>query len=99
SMDNSPAEITYVDASKSDDLPWAERSNYWLQFTPGKYHKRVPKPDYRQPIILAGHGVRISVDKGALLIRNGFTHYPQRRETWRIFHGGWRLHRASSLLT
>jgi len=75
----------------ADDLGWAERSNYWLQFTPGKYHRRIPKPDYRQPIILAGHGVRISVDKGTLLLRNGFTHYPQRRETWRLFAGGWRL--------
>jgi CRISP-associated protein Cas1 len=26
-----------------------------------------------------------------LLVQNGFTHYPQRQETWRFFPGDWRL--------
>jgi CRISPR-associated protein Cas1 len=31
--------------------------------------------------------VSLQVDKGALFIRNGFTHYPQARETFRFFRG------------
>jgi CRISPR-associated endonuclease Cas1 len=40
---------------------------------------------------LSGHGVRLSVDHGALLVQNGFTHYPQKREEWRFFPGDRRL--------
>jgi CRISPR-associated protein Cas1 len=40
---------------------------------------------------LSGHGVRLQVDHGALLVRDGFTHYPQVRREWRLFPGDWRL--------
>jgi CRISPR-associated protein Cas1 len=73
------------------DNAWAERSVYWLK-------KSVPKPrrfmrwgKVRQPLILTGHGVRLRVDHGSLLVQDGFTHYPQRQETWRFFPGEWRL--------
>jgi len=38
-------------------------------------------------LILAGHGVSLRVDAGTLLVRNGFTHYPQKQETYRFFKG------------
>jgi CRISP-associated protein Cas1 len=38
-------------------------------------------------LILAGHGVSLRVKAGTLLIRNGFTHYPQKQETYRYFKG------------
>ena len=38
-------------------------------------------------MILAGHGVSLQIDAGTLLIRNGFTHYPQKQETYRYFKG------------
>ena len=38
-------------------------------------------------IILAGHGVSLRVENGALTIKNGFTHYPQHREIIRYFRG------------
>jgi CRISP-associated protein Cas1 len=41
----------------------------------------------RTPLILSGHGVSLRVDGGSLLIRNGFTHYPQKQETYRFFKG------------
>jgi CRISPR-associated endonuclease Cas1 len=41
----------------------------------------------RAPLILAGHGVSLRIDAGSLLIRNGFTHYPQDRESSRYFRG------------
>ena len=36
-------------------------------------------------MILAGHGVSLRIEAGTLLIRNGFTHYPQKQETYRFF--------------
>jgi CRISPR-associated protein Cas1 len=36
-------------------------------------------------LILAGHGVSLRVEAGTLLVRNGFTHYPQKQEQNRYF--------------
>jgi CRISP-associated protein Cas1 len=38
-------------------------------------------------LIVAGHGVSLRVENGALTIQNGFTHYPQKREITRYFRG------------
>ncbi len=38
-------------------------------------------------MILAGHGVSLRIEAGTLIIRNGFTHYPQKQETYRYFKG------------
>jgi CRISP-associated protein Cas1 len=70
-----------------DDQEWGERSSYWskqLRVTPHKSGKRI-KP--REPLTLVGHGVSLKVDAGSLLIRNGFTHYPQKQDTYRFFKG------------
>ena len=72
-----------------DDLEWKARGEYW-QGRSTKPQGRSSRKD-RQPLILSGHGVRLSVDHGALLIQNGFTHYPQKREEWRLFPGDRRL--------
>jgi CRISP-associated protein Cas1 len=41
----------------------------------------------RARIDLAGHGVSLRIEGGALTIQNGFTHYPQQRETFRFSRG------------
>ena len=41
----------------------------------------------RDPLVLAGHGVSLRIEAGTLLVRNGFTHYPQKQETYRYFKG------------
>ena len=74
-----------------DDISWADRCNYWLKSTPSKSRRFVAKAGIRQPLILTGHGVNLRVEKGSLLVRDGFTHYPQQREIWRFFPGDWRL--------
>jgi CRISPR-associated protein Cas1 len=72
---------------EADDHEWSERSSYWskqlcvVSYKPG----RRMKP--REPLTLAGHGVSLKVDAGSLLIRNGFTHYPQKQDTYRFFKG------------
>ena len=53
----------------------------------GPKDKRVRRQPSRDPLILAGHGVSLRIEAGTLLIRNGFTHYPQKQETYRYFKG------------
>jgi len=69
-----------------DDTEWADRSRYWNHQPPRLKDKRRRRPS-RDPLILAGHGVSLRVDAGTLLVRNGFTHYPQKQETYRFFKG------------
>src|ERR1700742_3174808 len=70
----------------ADDTCWAERSEHWRNYRPST--RGAPKKfRNREPLILCGHGVRIRVDHRTLLIRNGFTHYPQQREEIRLFPG------------
>ncbi len=67
-----------------DDLNWQKRGEYWQKQQAPKPRGR-PSPKDRQPLILSGHGVRLSVDRDTLLVQNGFTHYPQQRKEWRFF--------------
>ena len=70
-----------------DDLEWRDRCEYWRTYEPKRGKGRRPKYQYRQPIILNGHGVKIRVDHDTLLIRDGLTHYPQKPEEIRLFPG------------
>lgn len=70
-----------------DDHDWSERSEYWRTFEPKRGVGRRKKFKFREPLILCGHGVRIRVDHNTLLIRNGFTHFPQKAEEIRLFPG------------
>ncbi len=67
---------------------WHSRSALW--------HKQNLKPTGRShrfrrlectPLILSGHGVSLRVDNGALLVRGGRTHFPQKVEEYRFFPG------------
>jgi len=50
--------------------------------------KRPAKAQRRtEPLILCGHGVALKIEMGSLLVRNGFTHHPQKREEFRFFRG------------
>ena len=70
-----------------DDHEWADRSRYWNSRTRRPKDRRVRRQPSRDPLILAGHGVSLRIEAGTLLIRNGFTHYPQKQETYRFFKG------------
>jgi CRISPR-associated endonuclease Cas1 len=68
------------------DGDWFERSEYWQSYrSPTGGSRR--KYFHREPLILCGHGAGIRVDRGSLLIRGGFTHYPQTRKEIRLFFG------------
>jgi CRISP-associated protein Cas1 len=72
---------------EEDDIAWATRSNMWQ----GRVEKvTAPRTKRAKPppaLVLAGHGVSLRVENGALTIQNGFTHYPQKREIIRYFRG------------
>ena len=70
-----------------DDTGWSARSEYWSTYKPRKKKGPPKKYKFRQPLILCGHGARINVDRGTLLVRNGFTYYPQKLEEFRFFPG------------
>jgi CRISP-associated protein Cas1 len=57
--------------------------------------RRQRKPN---PLILAGHGNSLHIDKSALVIKDGFTHYPQKQIANRYFAGDVELPQTIILL-
>lgn len=71
--------------SKEADT-WAERGDYWIKkINPIPYYKARKRRIIHNPLILSGHGIRLNIDSGTLLIKCGFTHHPQQREEYRFF--------------
>jgi CRISPR-associated protein Cas1 len=70
-----------------DDTAWAERCAYWLASRPENRRGGAPLRQTHDPLVLTGHGLCLRVDHGALVVRNGFTHYPQRVDEYRYFRG------------
>lgn len=74
--------------TSEDHDEWAERCRFWL----AEYEASIPKRKRRErqahPLILTGNGISMRVDRGALLIRDGLTHYPQDVREHRFFPGG-----------
>lgn len=64
---------------------WAERSEYWIAETSAILPKRRLRQRNPAPLILCGHGVSMRIENGALVIRDGFTHYPQKQAQFRHF--------------
>lgn len=71
----------------TDDPDWADRNTHWERQSVWRPRHPHQKRKVRNPLILGGHGVRLRIDHGSLLVQNGFTHYPQKREEWRFFPG------------
>jgi CRISP-associated protein Cas1 len=65
---------------------WSTRSEFWLvqNLSTPRLRKRERA---KAPLVLAGHGIAMTVEGGALKIRNGRTHYPQLPEAYRFFPG------------
>jgi CRISPR-associated protein Cas1 len=71
----------------ADDSHWATRSGMWQARVAKASVRRTKRAKAQPALILAGHGVSLRVENGALTILNGFTHYPQQREIIRYFRG------------
>ena len=72
-----------------DDEGWLERQTHWdrLSRRSNSPQKRGP----RLPLIIAGYGACLKIEHGALIVRNGRTHHPHKREEHRFFRGDQRL--------
>ena len=89
-------EVEICAASTADE--WAIRSENWISEI-GKLQKpRRLRERNSNALILAGHGNSMRVEKGALIIKQGFTHYPQKQECHRYFKGDLDLPRIIMLL-
>lgn len=74
-------------SAKTLNWEWAERSEYWAAQAAASTPVRKRRARNSTPLVLCGHGISIRVENGALVIRNGFTHYPQDQECHRYFPG------------
>lgn len=73
--------------SNSNDSNWAERSDYWLRRCTASARKTKRHEDNPSALILNGHGVSMRIEHGALVIRDGFTHYPQTQIKYHYWPG------------
>jgi CRISP-associated protein Cas1 len=71
----------------ADDTQWATRCGMWQARLEKASARRTKRAKAQPALVLAGHGVSMRVENGALIIQNGFTHYPQKREIIRYFRG------------
>src|SRR5271165_5779950 len=71
----------------ADDTQWAARSSMWRARAEKASARRTKRAKPAPALTLAGHGVSLRIEGGALTIQNGFTHHPQQREIFRYFRG------------
>ncbi|HEX4737734.1 MAG TPA: CRISPR-associated endonuclease Cas1 [Allosphingosinicella sp.] len=64
---------------------WAERCEIWKKEAATCARPRRKRERNPNPLILCGHGASLRVENGALVIRDGFTHYPQEQARHRFF--------------
>lgn len=82
----------------SNPHEWAERSEFWIAESSKPKRKRRVRERNSHPLILTGHGTSLRIEKGTLLIKQGFSHYPQKAEQFRFFKGDLQLPRIIILL-
>jgi CRISP-associated protein Cas1 len=64
-----------------------DRPQIWSQRALKDMARRAKRERPRTPLVLSGHGISLRIEGGSLLIENGFTHYPQKRDNYRFFKG------------
>lgn len=91
----------FIEPHTSADYPtdeWAIRSEYWLAESRKSQRKRLTRERNSNALILTGQGTSLRIECGALVIKQGFSHYPQREEGHRYFKGDLALPRIIILL-
>ncbi len=75
------------DISDTNDIDlWSKRGDFWeKRVNPVPQYKARKRRIIHKPLVLSGHGIKLNIDRGSLLIKCGFTHYPQKREEYRFF--------------
>ena len=78
---------TPADPQAEVTASWADRCRHWLASPNDNARPKRNRRQTHEPLILTGHGMCLRVHHGALVVRNGFTHYPQAAEQHRFFRG------------
>ena len=81
------SKATMLQPARKPISAWATRSDVWRSRVERASLRRTKRAKPQSALILAGHGVSLSIHGGALDIKNGLTHYPQQRETYLFFRG------------
>ena len=85
---NSGTGISIMDQLVTNSSDWLNRSEYWVSKSlENPFKNRTRKRRDRRPLIICGHGASLNIDRGTLFVKNGFTHYPHKREEYRYFRG------------
>jgi len=76
-----------AELGRSDLSDWQARGEHWMRHSANiaAANKRKKRERNTVPLILCGHGVSLRIKHGALVIRDGFTHYPQQQKTYCFF--------------
>ncbi len=82
------AQATSLAESEAIEDEWAARCRFWLSEYDASLPRRRRRERRTHSLILTGNGISMRVDRGALLIRDGLTHYPQGVREHRFFPGG-----------
>lgn len=64
---------------------YSERCAFWIGECEPKRSRRLRERE-AAPLVLTGHGLSLRVNKGSLLVRDGYTHYTARAREWRFFN-------------
>lgn len=83
---------------KADNSEWAIQSENWIAELAKLQKSRKLRERDPNPLILSGHGNSMRIDKDTLLIKEGFTHYPQKPIEHRYFKGDLELPKTIMLL-
>jgi CRISP-associated protein Cas1 len=65
---------------------YKDRCEYWIAESDPKISRRLRDRE-EMSLVLTGHGLSLRVEKGSLLVRDGYTHYPAKQRMWRFFPG------------
>lgn len=77
------ATISQPDQTADD---WADRSRYWAAKADAKPNRK-RRERRTEPLVIAGHGLSLRVDKGRLIVRGGHTHFPSQVIEHALFRG------------
>lgn len=72
--------------SKSTVSAWRDRCEFWIAESAPKLDRH-PREREATPLILTGHGLSLHVARGALVVRDGYTHFPAKPRERRFFSG------------
>ena len=77
---------------------WAIRSQFWIGECDKSERKRLTRERNSNPLILTGHGTSMRIENGTLVIKQGYSYYPQNQECHCFFKGDLALPRIVILL-